>query len=35
MNNPLLKKILPHAIAILLFLVVSALFANLPLKGMC
>jgi len=33
MNNPLLKKILPHAIAILLFLVVSALFCKPALEG--
>ncbi len=33
MNNPLLKKLLPHAIAILLFLFVSALFCKPALEG--
>ena len=33
MNNPLLKKILPHAIAIILFLIVSALFCKPALEG--
>ncbi|MBI5372020.1 MAG: YfhO family protein [Sphingobacteriales bacterium] len=33
MNNPLLKKWLPHAIAVLLFLVVSALFCKPALEG--
>lgn len=33
MNNPLLKKILPHALAILLFLVVSVLFCKPALEG--
>lgn len=33
MNNPLLKKILPHVIAIVVFLVVSALFCKPVLEG--
>lgn len=33
MNNPLLKKLLPHAIAIIIFLVVAALFCKPALEG--
>ncbi|MBL7749432.1 MAG: YfhO family protein, partial [Chitinophagaceae bacterium] len=33
MNNPLLKKILPHAIAIILFLIVSLIFCKPALEG--
>ena len=33
MNNPLLKKFLPHIIAILLFLIVSVLFCKPVLEG--
>ncbi|MBI3139582.1 MAG: YfhO family protein [Sphingobacteriales bacterium] len=33
MNHPLLKKWLPHAIAVLLFLIVSALFCKPALEG--
>ncbi len=33
MKNPLLKKLLPHAIAIILFLAVSALFCKPVLDG--
>jgi len=33
MNNPLLKKILPHAIAIILFLTVSLIFCKPALEG--
>ena len=33
MNNPLLKKILPHIIAIILFVTVSALFCKPVLEG--
>ena len=33
MNNPLLKKILPHVIAVVVFLVISALFCKPVLEG--
>lgn len=33
MNNPLLKKLLPHAMAIIIFLVVAALFCKPALEG--
>ena len=33
MNNPLLKKVLPHIIAIVLFIIVSALFCKPALEG--
>ena len=33
MKNSLLKKLLPHALALILFLVVSALFCKPVLEG--
>ena len=34
MNNPLLKKALPHIIAVVVFLAVSAIFCKPVLDGM-